>query len=145
MARDQAPFRAGGDIVGDKTDAALVEFMKELRGILGERPVTDEELQTAKDSLIQRLPGTFASVSAHQRRADDALEPGLAGRLLPAVHEGGRGSDESGCAARGEEVHRHRSPGDRDCRRSQSIEAPLKATNIAPIAYLDIEGAPKTQ
>ena len=25
------------------------------------------------------------------------------------------------------------------------IEAPLKATNIAPIAYLDIEGAPKTQ
>ena len=26
-----------------------------------------------------------------------------------------------------------------------SIEAPLKATNIAPIAYLDIEGAPKTQ
>ena len=28
-------FRTGGDIVGDKTDAALVEFMKELRGILG--------------------------------------------------------------------------------------------------------------
>ena len=27
----------------------------------------------------------------------------------------------------------------------KSIEAPLKATNIAPIAYLDIEGAPKTQ
>ena len=26
-----------------------------------------------------------------------------------------------------------------------SIEAPLKATKIAPIAYLDIEGAPKTQ
>ena len=49
-------FRTGGDIVGEKTDAALVEFMKELRGILGDRPVTDEELQTAKDSLIQRLP-----------------------------------------------------------------------------------------
>ena len=29
-------FRTGGDIVGDKTDAALVEFMKELRGILGD-------------------------------------------------------------------------------------------------------------
>ena len=58
------PFRTGGDIVGDKTDAALIEFMKELRGILGARPVTDEELRTAKDSLIQRLPGTFASVGA---------------------------------------------------------------------------------
>ena len=26
-----------------------------------------------------------------------------------------------------------------------AIEAPLKAKNIAPIAYLDIEGVPKTQ
>ena len=50
------PFRTGGDIVGDKTDAALVEFMKELRGILGARPVTEEELKTAKESLVQRLP-----------------------------------------------------------------------------------------
>ena len=58
------PFRTGGDVVGDKTDAALVEFMKELRGIVGTRPVTEEELKTAKDSLVQRLPGTFASVSA---------------------------------------------------------------------------------
>ncbi len=58
------PFRTGGDIVGDKTDAALVEFMKELRGILGARPVTDEELRTAKESLVQRLPATFASVGA---------------------------------------------------------------------------------
>src|SRR5215203_1957886 len=41
------PFRTGGDIVGDKSDAALVEFMKELRGMLGERPVTEEELNTA--------------------------------------------------------------------------------------------------
>jgi zinc protease len=57
-------FRTGGDIVTEKSDAALTEFMKELRGILGARPVTDDELATAKDSLIQRLPGTFASVSA---------------------------------------------------------------------------------
>ena len=39
------PFRTGGDIVGDKTDAALVEFMKELRGILGERPVTERRAE----------------------------------------------------------------------------------------------------
>ena len=58
------PFRTGGDIVTEKSDAALVEFMKELRGILGARPITDEELSVAKDALIQRLPGTFASVSS---------------------------------------------------------------------------------
>ena len=110
-------FRTGGDIVGDKTDAALVEFMKELRGILGDRPVTDEELATAKDSLIQRLPGTFASVSAINGCVDDALGPGAPGRLLPAVHEGRRVGDQGRRPARGEAVHRHRSSSDRDRRR----------------------------
>ena len=57
-------FRTGGDIVTEKSDAALVEFMKELKGIVGSRPVTDEELTMAKDALVQRLPATFASVSS---------------------------------------------------------------------------------
>src|SRR6476469_636560 len=57
-------FRAGGSIFTDKTDAALIEFMKELKGIVGEKPITDEEIKTAKDSLIQGLPQRFASVSA---------------------------------------------------------------------------------
>ena len=85
------PFRTGGDIVGDKTDAAFVEFMKELRGILGARPVTEEELKTAKESLVQRLPATFASVSAINGAIDAALAAVAAGQLLPAVHEVGDG------------------------------------------------------
>src|SRR6185295_17223078 len=58
------PFNAGGSVVSGKTDLALIEFMKELHGIVGDRPITDEELQTAKDSLIQSLPQRFSSVSA---------------------------------------------------------------------------------
>ncbi|MFN2532820.1 MAG: M16 family metallopeptidase, partial [Pyrinomonadaceae bacterium] len=42
-------FRAGGSIFSAKTDAALIEFMKELHGIVGDKPITDEELKTAKD------------------------------------------------------------------------------------------------
>jgi zinc protease len=56
-------FRAGGAIFSGKTDAALIEFIKELKGILGEIPITDEEIKVAKDSLIQRLPQRFASVN----------------------------------------------------------------------------------
>src|ERR1043165_4962158 len=56
-------FRAGGSIFTAKTDAALIEFMKELKGIVGEKPITDEELKTAKDSLIQGLPQRFSSSS----------------------------------------------------------------------------------
>ena len=138
-------FRTGGDIVGDKTDAALVEFMKELRGILGERPVTDEELETAKDSLIQRLPGTFASVSAINGALTTLWSQGSARRLLSAVSKAVAAvtkADVLRVAKKYIEIDRLAIVivGDR-----ASIEGPLKAANIAPIAYLDIEGAPKTQ
>jgi len=134
------PFRTGGDIVGDKTDAALMEFMKELRGILGARPVTDEELQTAKDSLIQRLPGTFASVSAINGAITGLWTQGLPddyyqqyGKMVGAITK----DDVLRVAKKYIDLD-HLAiviVGDR-----KSIEAPLKATNIAPIAILDIEG-----
>jgi predicted Zn-dependent peptidase len=135
-------FRTGGDIVGDKTDAALVEFMKELRGILGDRPVTDEELRTAKDSLVQRLPATFASVTAinnalttlwTQALPDDYYQQYA--KAVSAVTK----EDVLRVAKKYIDVDKLAIVivGDR-----KSIEAPLKATNIAPIAYLDIEGSP---
>ena len=139
------PFRTGGDIVGDKTDAALVEFMKELRGILGERPITDAELQTAKESLVQRLPSTFASVAAINGALTSLWSQGLAddyyqqyARAIAAVTK----DDVLRVAKNYIDVDKLAIVvvGDR-----KSIEAPLAATKIAPIEYLDIEGAPKPQ
>jgi zinc protease len=136
-------FRTGGDIVGDKTDAALVEFMKELRGIVGARPVTDEELQTAKDSLIQRLPATFASVSAINGALTTLWSQGLPddyyqqyAKAIAAVSK----EDVLRVAKQYIDVDNLAIiiVGDR-----AKIEAPLKAANVAPIAYLDIEGDPK--
>src|SRR5262249_51984333 len=36
--RGPGPFRAGGDVQTDKTDSALVEFMREIRGIRSDKP-----------------------------------------------------------------------------------------------------------
>ncbi len=136
------PFRTGGDIVGDKTDAALVEFMKELRGILGERPVTEEELKIAKDSLVQRLPGTFASVGA----INGALTSLWVQSLPDSYYQQ---YTKSIAAITAEDVVRVAKKyidldhlaivvvGDR-----KAIEAPLGATKIATIVHLDIDGAP---
>ena len=135
------PFRTGGDIVGDKTDAALVEFMKELRGILGERPVTEEELKTAKESMVQRLPGTFASVGA--------INGAITGLWLQSLPDNYyQQYTKSVMAMTAADVVRVAKQyldlghlaivivGDR-----KAIEEPLRATKIAPITYLDIEGA----
>lgn len=135
-------FRAGGDIVTAKSDAALVEFMKELRGIIGSRPITDEELTTAKDALIQRLPGTFASVSSinsaittlwTQSLPDDYYQQ-YAKRVAAITKD-----DVLRVAKQYVTVDKLDIVivGDRSV-----IEGPLKATGIAPIVIYDIEGNP---
>src|SRR4029079_412937 len=137
-----APFRAGGEIVGDKSDLALIEFMKELKGVQGSKPITDDELSMTKDALSQRLLGTFGSVTGAENAITTIWLEGLpqtyyqqyAGRIA---------------AIRKEDVLRVANKyidldhlaivivGDR-----KAIEGPLKATGIAPIVVLDVTGAP---
>ena len=138
------PFRTGGSIVSAKTDAALIEFMKELKGIVGEKPITDEELKTAKESLIQGLPQRFASVTA----ISSAITS-LATQSLPDDYYQNYAKNVS--AVTKEDLARVAKRyidlqhlaivivGDR-----ASVEGPLKATNIAPVTMLDIEGNPAT-
>jgi len=135
-------FRAGGSIFSGKTDAALIEFMKELKGIVGEKPITDEELKTAKESLIQGLPQRFASVSSINSAITSLYTQGLPddyyqqyAKNVSAVTK----DDVLRVAKRYIDLN-HLAiviVGDRS-----AVEASLKATGIAPITYIDIEGNP---
>jgi predicted Zn-dependent peptidase len=137
-------FRAGGDIVSAKSDAALVEFMKELKGIAGARPVTDEELTTAKDSLIQRLPGAFASVQGINGAITSIWLQGLPDNYYQQY------SQKIAAITKADLVRVAKQYIDLDhlaiviVGDKASIEGPLKATGIAPIVLLDIDGAPVT-
>lgn len=138
--RGPGAFRTGGAIVSAKTDAALIEFMKELRGIVGERPITDEELQTSKDAMIQGLPRRFGSVSAIGGAITDLTVQGLPDDYY-------QGYAKAVAAVTKDDLLRVAKKyldldhlaivivGDR-----ASIEEPLKATKIAPITILDVEG-----
>lgn len=135
-------FRAGGAIFSGKTDAALIEFMKELKGIIGERPITDEEIKTAKDSLIQRLPQAFSSVTGTSNAITSLVVQGLPddyyqtyAKNVAAVTK----EDLLRVAKRYIDLN-HLAiviVGDR-----ATIEAPLKATGVAPITIIDLEGNP---
>ncbi len=57
MRRSAGPFTASAEIVGEKTDSALVEFMKELNSIRQSVPAA--ELQKAKRYMQLGLPGEF--------------------------------------------------------------------------------------
>jgi zinc protease len=135
-------FRAGGAIYSDKTDAALNEFWKEFKGILGEKPITDEEIKTAKESLIQGLPQRFSSVSGIGGAITSLVVQGLPddyyqtyAKNVSAVTK----EDLLRVAKRYIDINNFAIVvvGDR-----AKVEEALKATGIAPITVLDIEGNP---
>ena len=137
-------FRAGGSIFTAKTDAALIEFMKELKGIVGERPITEEEIKTAKESLIQGLPQRFASVTAISGAITTLTVQGLPEDYYQsyAKNVSAVTKDDLLRVAKQYIDLGHLAiviVGDKT-----KVEEALKATNIAPITMLDLEGNPVT-
>jgi zinc protease len=140
--RGPGAFNAGGGIVSAKTDSALIAFMSHLRGVQGDVPFTDDEIRTGKESLIQSLPSRFSSVN------------GIAGSVSGIFTQDLPESYYSDFTANVNAVTRddlvrvakkyvdveHLNlviVGDR-----ATIEGPLKATGIAPITVLDVDGRP---
>ncbi|RKY50780.1 MAG: insulinase family protein, partial [Candidatus Neomarinimicrobiota bacterium] len=58
-AKGQAPFIVYAPVQIDKTADAMLEILDEIRGILGEKPITLEELDKTKKNMILSLPGTW--------------------------------------------------------------------------------------
>jgi zinc protease len=58
--RAPGPFQIVSGVRTDVTAAAVDEIFKEVRGMV-DKPVSPEELQKAKDSLANSLPGAFES------------------------------------------------------------------------------------
>lgn len=64
----QRPYIAYGPVQTDKTKESMVELSKELSGIIGDHPVTEEEMNKVKSNLTLELPGvweTNASVAGY--------------------------------------------------------------------------------
>ncbi len=83
------PYLGFAPVQADKTKEALAEFLKEVRGIRGERPVTPEELTMAQSGLTLSLPGRWETARAvagsigeivRYRLGDDYFD-GYAGRV----------------------------------------------------------------
>jgi zinc protease len=140
--RGPGPFRMGGDIQTSKTDSALLEFVKEMKGIRGERPVTDDELATAKAALVQSLPSQLGSVQGVRGMISSIYSQGLPENYwttFPAMINAVTKEDVMRVAKQYIDPD-HMAiviVGDR-----QKIEPGLRATGIAPVVLLDKKGNP---
>jgi len=57
--RGAGPFAASGGVFTNVTKESVNEFLKELRGIRGEIPVTERELEYAKQGILRGFPRGF--------------------------------------------------------------------------------------
>jgi predicted Zn-dependent peptidase len=140
MRREAGPFTARAEVVSAKTDSALIEFMKELKGM--QKPLPAEELAKVKRYLRLGYADGFESTSDIASQVASLVPTGLPLSTL--------GSFDAGIAkvtaADVQRVaRRYLDPskmqiiiaGDR-----ASIEPALKATKIAPVDVRDMRGRP---
>lgn len=142
FGRGPGAFEAGGGVVTAKTDSSLIEFMKQLEGVQGGIPFTDDEIAQGKASLIQSLPRRFSSVEATAASVGSLYTQGLPADYYQdyASHVNAVTADDLVRVAKKYIDMAHLDiivVGDRSV-----IEAPLRATKIAPITLLDIDGKP---
>ncbi len=76
-AKAQRPFFAYASVQGDKTADSIAEMLKELKGMLGDEPVTDEELEATKLQQIFELPGEHETMNAVGGLLVDLMQQGL--------------------------------------------------------------------
>ena len=142
FGRGPGRFRAGGAIITEKTDSALIDFMNELRGVQGGKPFSEDEIKQGKESLIQGLPALFASVNAVGNAIGTIYIDGLPESYYHdyAAKINAVSSDDLVRVAKKYIDLDNLNlviVGDR-----ATIEESLRKTGIAPVVVLDIEGKP---
>jgi len=76
-ARAQRPWLTIAPVQTDKTKESLAELNKEFRAILGDRPLTQEELTIVKDSETLSLPGSRETQEAVGSSINELVNYGL--------------------------------------------------------------------
>jgi len=76
-ASAQRPFLAYASVQGDKTADSIAEMLGEMKGMLGERPIEDDELEKTKQQQIFELPGSHETMNSIGGLFSDLLQTGL--------------------------------------------------------------------
>ncbi|HEX8128848.1 MAG TPA: insulinase family protein [Pyrinomonadaceae bacterium] len=71
--RGAGPFTASGGVFTNVTKESVSEFLKELRGIRGEIPVTERELEYAKQGILRGFPRGFETPGQIADRLSQAV------------------------------------------------------------------------
>jgi zinc protease len=141
-ARGQRPFIAYAPVQTDKTKESMIEVDRELRGILGARPVTADELAKAQANLTLTLPGNWETMDAVKGSLEQMVTFGLPDDYFETYAQRVRALTIPDATAAAQETIRPDHlvwvvVGDRS-----KIEAGIRELNWGEIRFLDADGKP---
>ena len=141
-AQGQRPFMLYAPVQTDKTAPSVAEMLKEAKGVIGDQPLTAQEIDKIKVGDVRSMPGGYQTTSAVMgalqgialyKRPDDYVQT-LKSRIEAQT-------DASVEAAAKEIIHPNQLTwvivGD-----LAKIEAPIRALNLGQVQVLDADGKP---
>ena len=141
-ARGQRPFVVIAPVQTDKTKESLAEINKEVRGILGDKPPTAEELAKVQANETLSLPGSRETMGEVANSIQTLVEYGLPDDYYEKYAGRVRALQVSDIEAMARRVVRPDNllwvvVGDR-----AKIEAGVRELNLGELKFLDADGKP---
>jgi len=141
-ARGQRPFIAYAPVQTDKTKESMVEVAMELREILAERPITNDEFVNKQNNRILELPGSWETIAAISFSIGDIVRYGLPDNYYQTYPDKLRALKLSEVSASAKEIIHPDNlvwvvVGDR-----AKIEAGVRELGYGEIRLIDSEGNP---
>ncbi|MBI4328226.1 MAG: insulinase family protein [Chloroflexi bacterium] len=141
-ARGQRPFLAYAPVQTDKTKESMIEIAKELRGILGEKPVTADELSKVQKQQTLELAGLWETMDAVSGSIGEIIRYALPDDYYRTYPEKVRGLTLPIVSAAAQKVIRPDNlvwvvVGDRS-----KIEAAVRELGLGEIRLIDPDGNP---
>ncbi len=133
---------ANGGVQTDKTKESVIEFMKELQGIAGEKPITEKEFTTAKLAKIRGYAQQFEAYGRITGQITDLWLHGLPMTYLQAETDELGKLQLAGVNAIASKYANTAGTSILLVGDLSKIEAGIRELNLGEIIVLDVEGKP---
>jgi len=138
-------FDMTGRVQTEVTAPALVEFLKELEGMAGSKPLTAEELQVTKNSILLGYPGEFETIAQLADALTEQIVYGLPDDYFARYPEKIEAVDLATANAAAASYFRPDDVAVIVVGDLAKIEDSIRALDLGPIRHVDANGVVKDQ
>ncbi|OAX53692.1 M16 family metallopeptidase [Xanthomonas graminis] len=141
-AQGQRPFLFFAPVQTDKTAESVAEILKEAKAVVGDKPLTNEEIANIKNQRIRALPGSFETTGAVLGAVESIVQYGRPDDYVQTLKTRLEGIDQATAEAAIKEIIAPQAMtwvivGD-----LKQIEAPVRALKLGEVQVLGSDGQP---